>query len=248
MPTTSSHRSAGKLIIMPKPSVDATRPSSTHNSELPAAVLPRLSSGEASDGLRIPLAVQFAVAHFACPNCGAQRGQYCRAGSSREYTSGIHTGRRSEGAQLRRSNRKLHRDFRNSLRQAITSTAHPKMTPAQNAPEVRTIANKPSTLSFSPAIHPSPTRDSELRAAVLELVLLPNPVMDGLRIRETLKIVGLDVTQSEMLSVLQHLHDHGYIICEEKLRPFVPLTDLARLSRIEITADGCGLVEQQASV
>jgi hypothetical protein len=95
---------------------------------------------------------------------------------------------------------------------------------------------------------PGAARDSELRAAVLELVRSPNPEMDGLRIREILKMVGFDVPQSEILSVLQHLHDHGYITCEEKLRPLAPLTDLARLSRIEITADGCGLVEPQASV
>ena len=133
---------------------------------------------------------------------------------------------------------------RNSAR---TATAHTKMTPAQNAPG-SSACGPSSALTFVTAIRPSLTRDSELRAAVLELVRCPNPVMDGLRIRETLKIVGFDVAQTEVLSVLQHLHDHGYITCEETLRPFVPLSDLARLSRIEITADGCGLVEDQQTV
>jgi hypothetical protein len=84
------------------------------------------------------------------------------------------------------------------------------------------------------------TRDAELRAAVLEIAGWTNPEMDGMRICETLKAVGFDLTQSELLSVLQHLHDHGYIVCEEKLRPLAPLSDLARLSRIEITPVGCG--------
>ena len=235
MPTTSSQRSAGKLIIMPKSGVDTHRPISTQNPELSTAVLPRLSSGETRG--RIRSTVQFAIAYVACPNCGAQRGQDCPpiiCPDGRKFKC-THTGRLSEAAQLRRSNRKLYRDFRKSLLQAMTSTAHTKTTPAQNVEKVT-------------AIRPAPTRDSELRAAVLELVRCPNPVMDGLRIRETLKIVGFDVAQTEVLSVLQHLHDHGYITCEETLRPFVPLSDLARLSRIEITAEGCGLVEDQQMV
>jgi len=89
-------------------------------------------------------------------------------------------------------------------------------------------------------VHPGLTRNTELRAAVLEL-LRHKTEFDGQALLRTLKLVGVEVTQSEILSVLQHLHDHGYITCQETLRPWVSLTDLARLSRIEITPVGCEL-------